>query len=73
MKKKKEIMERQSFVLSNSLVLGALDSQSLGLGSMLKTEVCSRGEVGEKAKYWVQRCLKDVGMGLLAYSSLESR
>ena len=33
-------MGRQTFVPSNGLVLGALDSQSLGPGSMLETEVC---------------------------------
>ena len=33
-------MERQTFVLSNGLVLGALDSQSLGPGLMLRTKIC---------------------------------
>ena len=33
-------MGRQTFVPSNGLVIGALDSQSLGPGSMLRTEVC---------------------------------
>jgi len=33
-------MGRQTFVLSNGLVLGAQDSQSLGPGSMLGMQVC---------------------------------
>ena len=33
-------MGRQTFVLGNGLVLGALDSQSLDPGSMPGTEVC---------------------------------
>ena len=35
-----ERMRRQTFVPSNGLVLGALDSQSLGPGSMLGMDVC---------------------------------
>jgi len=33
-------MGRQTFVPGNGLVLGALNSQSLGPGSMLGTEIC---------------------------------
>ena len=33
-------MGRQTFVQGNGLVLGALDSQSLGPGSVFRVEVC---------------------------------